>query len=495
MKKLGTLLWGMFVLLSGMVYGNNKEPRSEQPIRVACVGNSITSGIGCSSEAAAWPAQVNKLLGSRYAVTNCGVSGTTMFKRSNFPYWITSQFKRAKNLNPQILIIALGNNDSSARRWNVLKGEFKSDYLDMIKEFRRGGKDPIIYLCIPAPLFGPSKAAQDAVVVNELAPIIREIAHETGAYVIDLHQPLVNAGKYFPDDVHPNDSGALLIARVIYDNISKAQIINPHLSVKKGEAYNKTVAAVEEGGRVSFAPTPKNGIWNWSGPDGFHSDNRVVSLENVKKGGVYTAVHTDKEGRRSVLNFLVSIKGRKAGFITANIRNKDGELLNTNTVTTNPGTTLTLIPQIEAATGTWTWSGPNNFFACTREISLNTLLPKQSGKYVATFTDNDGNQSWRDFFVTVEGELFCPDVVSYINMNGKWESTCEMEVKEGQSVTFGPQPLNGQWTWEGPDGFTSNRREVTVKNFNSRKAGEYIGIFTNAAGCKVELIITLRLKQ
>ena len=497
MKKIGLFFIWMSALLPMMLYGNNNDPRAEHPIRVVCVGNSITSGIGCSSEAAAWPAQANKLLGSRYAVSNCGVSGTTMFKRSNYPYWITSQFKRAKSLDPQILIIALGNNDSSARRWNVLKNEFKSDYLDMIKEFRQGGKNPIVYVCIPPPLFGPSKAAQDAVLINELAPLIREVAQEVGAYVIDLHQPLIGMGEHFPDNVHPNDSGALLIAQIIYDSIRKTQIIEPRLSVQKGTVHNKTVALVKEGGTVIFKPEPKSGVWTWNGPDGFTSNERVVTLKGVKKGGVYTAVHTDKEGRRSVLNFLVSIDGRKAGVITANVRNKDGKLLDTNSVITNPGTTLTLIPQVDASNGSgiWSWKGPNKFFACTREIRLDTLVPEQSGKYVVTFTDNDGNQSWLDFFVTVKGELLCPDLVPYVNMNGKWGSMSEVEVKEGQSVTLGPQPLNGQWTWKGPDGFTSNQREVVISNFNSRKSGEYIGTFTNAAGCKVELIITLRLKQ
>lgn len=70
-----------------------------------------------------------------------------------------------------------------------------------------------------------------------------------------------------------------------------------------------------------------------------------------------------------------------------------------------------------------------------------------------------------------------------------------MEVKEGQSLSFGPHPFNGEWIWKGPDGFNCDRREASVSNFNSQKAGEYIGTFTNAAGCKAELIITLKLKN
>ena len=124
-----------------------------------------------------------------------------MFKNSNAPYWKTERYAKAKSLNPQILIIALGTNDADPWRWNSLKNEFKSDYLDMVKEFRQGGKDPIIYVCLPPPLFGPQKAAQNTVFENELIPLIKEIAGEIGAYIIDYHQPLINANKQFPDNV------------------------------------------------------------------------------------------------------------------------------------------------------------------------------------------------------------------------------------------------------------------------------------------------------
>lgn len=491
MKKTELLLLFIFTLLSA-VYS---KLYSQQPVRIVCVGNSITEGFGNTSEEAAWPAQANKLLGNRYAISNCAVSGTTMFKNSNAPYWKTERYAKAKSLNPQILIIALGTNDADPWRWNSLKNEFKSDYLDMVKEFRQGGKDPVIYVCLPPPLFGPQKAAQNTVVENELIPLIKEIAGEIGAYIIDYHQPLINANKQFPDNVHPDDAGAVLMAQIAYDHIKKAQIIVPHVSVKKGKVSDETVAIVKEGGTVTFAPKPINGTWIWTGPNGFSSNNRVVTLKNVKNGGIYTAVHTNNEGQRSIINFLVSIKGREASPITPSIQNKNREWIKTNTLSTNPGTTIVLSPQTKDENGTWTWAGPNSFFACKRDIRLDTLTPSQAGEYIVTYTDKEGSQSRSSFFVTVEGEVVCPDLIPYININGKWQSTDVMEVKEGQNLSFGPHPFNGEWIWKGPDGFTCDRREASVSNFNSQKTGEYIGTFTNAAGCKVELIITLKLKK
>lgn len=491
MRKIGILLLLVFIF-SHITYGSNHSRiKTPQPVRIVCVGNSITAGFGSTSEEAAWPGIANKLLGNQYAISNCAVSGTTMFKRSNAPYWTTDRFAKAKSLHPQILILSLGTNDADPWRWKSLKNEFKSDYLAMVEEFRQGEKDPIIYVCLPPPLFGPDKAPQNKVVEEELIPLIKEIAGELGAYVINFHQPLLHADKEFPDNVHPDDAGAALMAQIAYDKIKNAQIIKPRISVGKGKVANGTVAIAEKGGTVTLAPESKEGTWTWTGPNGFTSTDRVVTLKNLEKGGVYTVVFTSKEGQRSIINFLVTIRGDKADLITGSIKNKNGEWQKTHTLSTNPGTNIVLSPQTNSTDGTWSWSGPGDFFAYSREIQLETLTSAKAGKYTATYTDIDGNQSWLDFFITVEGEVICPNTVSYININGKWEQTSVLEVKEGQNFTFGPHPSNGQWTWKGPNGFTSNRREATVSNFNKQKAGEYIGTFTNAAGCKVELICTI----
>lgn len=66
--------------------------RMEIPVRVVCVGNSITEGFGNTCQEKAWPGQLNQLLGRGYTVLNCGVSGTTMFKNSDAPYWKTERF-------------------------------------------------------------------------------------------------------------------------------------------------------------------------------------------------------------------------------------------------------------------------------------------------------------------------------------------------------------------------------------------------------------------
>lgn len=475
-----------------------KEPevtavRAQQPVNIVCIGNSITAGYGSSTFSKAWPGQLGKLLGSGYSVLNCGVSGTTMFKDYDESFWNTSSFAEAKNANPQILFIALGTNDADPWRWNRSNAHFKSDYLDMVAQFRQNGRDPIIYVCLAPPLFG--KDEQNNCVEQSLIPAQKEIAEQIGAYIIDYHTPLLNNSKEFPDGVHPDDKGAALLANIAYQRIKETQIIKPEVSVSDGKLVNETVIIVKKGGTVTLKPTPESGNWKWTGPDSFTATNRVLKLENVQRGGTYTAIRTDEANQRSLVNFLVSIDGEEGNALTPRIQNMAGTWTNSKYITVQPGGNIKLGPEVaNNPTGFWSWTGPDNFFANTREISLNAISHAQAGKYTAYFTDDHGRQSSVEFTVKVEGQLICPDLVPYISYGG-WKQTSEMEVSIGDGVTLGPQPTNGDWHWEGPNGYTSDNREARITNFDSSKAGEYTGTFTNAAGCRDELTITLKVKK
>jgi len=58
------------------------------PVKIACVGDSITEGSGLTSPATqSYPARLQRLLGTNYNVRNFGVSGRTLLKQGDFPYW------------------------------------------------------------------------------------------------------------------------------------------------------------------------------------------------------------------------------------------------------------------------------------------------------------------------------------------------------------------------------------------------------------------------
>lgn len=79
-----------------------------------------------------------------------------------------------------------------------------------------------------------------------------------------------------------------------------------------------------------------------------------------------------------------------------------GSWQQTATATLAPGGSLMFGPQPTTG-GSWSWTGPNNFSATTREVSISNIQANQAGNYVATYTNSGGCQSSQTFTVTVSG--------------------------------------------------------------------------------------------
>ncbi|MCC7300967.1 MAG: sialate O-acetylesterase [Verrucomicrobia bacterium] len=196
------------------------EPaRSERAIRVACVGDSITYGARISNrEAKCDPTQLGSMLGTNYSVRNFGVNGATLLKHGDIPYWRMRAFKAAQDFKPDIAVINLGANDAAPYNW-IYKHEFVRDYTELIQNFKSNGCKTV-WICYPAPTYPGPYDFTDPIVVNEIIPMIDEIARQTGAKIIDLYRPLSGKSELFPDTVHPNAEGARLMAKEVFSAIT-----------------------------------------------------------------------------------------------------------------------------------------------------------------------------------------------------------------------------------------------------------------------------------
>ena len=471
--------------------------RVNDPITIVCIGNSITDGYSNTSRDWAWPAQLNRLLGPDYLVLNYAVSGTCMGKKAPTSYWKTDNYTKAKAANPDILVIAHGTNDADPWRWDQWGEEFHDDYIDMVTSFREKGRDPILYVALPTQLFSKPKEKQNHYIEDKVIPKIKEIAAELGVKTINFHTHPLDRPELFPDNVHPSDRGAALMAELARDIIAGQQQLSAQIKVKKGTVVSPTMVVVEPKSSVELIPeAPTSGSWLWTGPNGFTAKKRVLSLKKLTSGGVYTVRFQDNEGNRSILSFLVSIRGQKAGSIMPHICIAGSSWQQTTTLSVRPGQDVTFGPSCSAGNdaGTWSWRGPNGFFSASRQMTINTMTPAKAGRYGVTYTDAQGRQTTAVYTIKVEGEPACPLLVSHIRGENGWKQTNTMAVKAGASVTFGPQPLNGKWTWTGPNGFHSEERQNQLFDFNADMAGEYIGTYTNEAGCKGQVVITLTLE-
>ena len=102
--------------------------QTDSKTRVACVGDSITYGAGVAGrESNSYPAVLGKLLGDKYEVKNFGVSGATLLKKGDNPYWRQGAFKKATDFKPNIVVIKLGTNDTKPQNRTNHMDEFATD--------------------------------------------------------------------------------------------------------------------------------------------------------------------------------------------------------------------------------------------------------------------------------------------------------------------------------------------------------------------------------
>jgi acyl-CoA thioesterase-1 len=185
---------------------------------VACVGDSITAG--------AWPGKLGTLLGNTYTTNNYGVSGTTLLKNGDVPYWNTQQFKDSHTVMPNIVVIMLGTNDSKPQNWGTHSGEYVGDYEALIDSYTALASKPRIFLNLPPPAGTNGFGISGMIIETEILPLVKQVANQKGVATIDIFSAF--GGHNFDptlygsaaDQVHPGDTGAQKIADTVYAAIT-----------------------------------------------------------------------------------------------------------------------------------------------------------------------------------------------------------------------------------------------------------------------------------
>lgn len=192
------------------------------PLKVACIGDSITEGAGLSNPSTeSYPARLQRLLGTNeFTVRNFGVSGRTLLKKGDFPYWKEAAFKQSQDWGPDVVIIKLGTNDSKPQNWRH-STNFVADYEEMIGIYRALPSNPHLVLCTPAPVYNNGAFdIKPGIVATNIAPATRDLASRLGLGLIDFHTRLSGHAAWFPDTVHPNTRGAAVMAAIVFDRLN-----------------------------------------------------------------------------------------------------------------------------------------------------------------------------------------------------------------------------------------------------------------------------------
>ena len=214
--KMKKILMGLLMLLGG-------QGICQEGIRVACIGNSITEGPG-RNHPQSYPLQLQSILGEEFTVKNFGVSGSTLLKNGDKPYWEEDQFEAAKVFKAEVLIIKLGTNDTKPQNWKY-KDDFINDYVELVEMLKPTmGDTPRIFICLPVPIFQDNWGITTSILNHEIIPALSEIAEKTGAEIIDLYSALEDKASLFPDGIHPNAQGNKVMAETVASHV---QMVKP----------------------------------------------------------------------------------------------------------------------------------------------------------------------------------------------------------------------------------------------------------------------------
>ena len=239
-------------------------------IKIACIGNSITYGVGTRNPAKdSYPAVLGQMLGDGYEVRNFGVSARTMLMKGDNPYMKEERYRQALDYNPDIVTIKLGTNDTKPQNWRY-KSDFKKDMETMIRTLRALPSKPEIYLCYPIPAYAVQWGINDSIIVHGVMPVINRLAAKYGLKVIDLHTPLTGMKECFADNVHPNEKAAVRIAQAIYRQLTgeepPAHVSQPFPGLKgKWKGFDQYTFAYQD--REAIVVCPKDAAtgnpWIW----------------------------------------------------------------------------------------------------------------------------------------------------------------------------------------------------------------------------------------
>lgn len=245
-----------------------------QAFRIACVGNSITYGSGVANrEKNSYPAQLQSMLGNDYIVQNFGLGGTTLLRQGNKPYWLTEQFRKSMESNPNMVLIKLGTNDSKAVN-RPFHNEFIADLTALVKRYQQLPTHPRVVLLLPVPSFhADSNGIYGPVIRSAIIPAIQQVAYETGVELIDLYQLFINREDLLPDKIHPNSLGATVMAKRIYELVKMEEVPGPVFSqllkgnVSRSNFYGYTQSTVQWQNRTIHIVEPKKTAkgrpWVW----------------------------------------------------------------------------------------------------------------------------------------------------------------------------------------------------------------------------------------
>ena len=224
-----TLLGGILALLMTVP----TVAQSAGPIRVACLGDSITAGARVDRKSESYPVRLRELLGNGYEVRNFGIGGATLVKKGRRNVW--QALDDVNQFQPHIVVISLGTNDSNSAKANHWQHNerFEGDYAELIDTLAAMPSKPRIVVCTPTAMVLETKglSAERRANLTERKPRLQDLCRRIrrlakkhaskNVSLLELNAVLQGHPEllYPGDGVHPNVDGYRAIAKAVAEHL------------------------------------------------------------------------------------------------------------------------------------------------------------------------------------------------------------------------------------------------------------------------------------
>jgi len=211
--------------------------------------------------------------------------------------------------------------------------------------------------------------------------------------------------------------------------------------------------------------------WEWTGPEGFSSPDQNPMIANATSvnAGTYTVVATSANGCSTEATFDVSVNAQRGSSISSF---STGDCL--GSVINLRGTEDPLITSYE-------WSAsPSEGAGLPNDSDTSTInaTPTQPGTYTYFYSFTLGGCESEVDSVTI---TIAEQPVADLSFTSSAELTC---VTDDVSLSINNASDSGTaYSWEGPNGFTSDQKSPTLNGVTSLNAGTYNVTITNTGGC------------
>lgn len=220
---------------NNIVYFEGEDFRLEyefeyrDPIKVACIGDSLTAGHTWASEA--YPVYLGQDLGNKFTIGNFGENGDSVTgyggdkNNPNQRYIKRDVYKNSLKFNPDVIVMCLGTNDGTD--WDNASKTFVSEYHTLINSYLDKFPESQWVFLVSPPCFEPNAYdIKNDVMKENVNPVQRALAEEYNFPLVDLRndfEAMSDGGKSMlrptwngqPDLVHFSVKGAKYVAEKV----------------------------------------------------------------------------------------------------------------------------------------------------------------------------------------------------------------------------------------------------------------------------------------